>query len=199
MSNQDSHRQTLNAYNSNSFNDYNNLNFKVMSTFLKINTVEIRQDKNGDDYKFMGISTFPTALKMGPDGKMMTVKVDLKSTSSNSWGAREINGSKFKADPSYHYETGDTVLGQIVTRNVDPYKIDNPDGSSREVSQYTCAVFGDDEDAAGYEAKIKSVFARNGFDLEQGTAPSLPTTQNTIAVVNAPAVSEEAKEEAKSL
>ena len=141
-----------------------------MSNLLKVNSIEIREDKKGNPYKFIEVANYPHKLMLGPDGTQVKVRQMARTIGITAWDKREVtmeDGTKydFKADPSFALEDKESFAGDIVTRKVPAYDIADDNGEVRTVDTYSCVVFGDTDDKPGFEAAISKEFKRRDHDL----------------------------------
>lgn len=133
-----------------------------MSNFIKVSSVsEVKPDANKRPYKTVQFAT--PGYEWRKDGEeTIKVKVKPRITSINISGQSYLDG---KPEFGYDFEAGDSVEGDIVTRNVRPYKIPTGEGEAmREVSAYTTVVLGNPL-SDNWASIVKSTFKSKGHDL----------------------------------
>lgn len=131
---------------------------------------EVKQDKNDRNYRqifFTGQSEKHITL---PTGKVITAKTAPKTSSIL---AREASYLDDKPEFAWGLKKGDTVLGAVVTREVEPYDITTADGEIREVSTYTRVVFGDTTDPS-FESLVKREFEAQDRKLANPVSEEMP-------------------------
>lgn len=141
-------------------------------------------DKNGIAYKQITVSTASQKLTFNEVGQATISRIMPRKGTFNAWEKNypemlnlarkkgvemeELTQEDLKsvsADFAYDLKVNDKLLGDVVTRKVEPYEVPNNDGEVRVVDTYSCVVLGDTSDEESFEAAIKTTFQRNGRKL----------------------------------
>ena len=143
-----------------------------MNTIVKTSQTEVKQDRNGRNYKTVAFSEVkhvdtPFGKMLLPASQSKTVKIKCYE---NSYLNKMDAGY---ADPIFNANNpslGGWFAGSIETREVVSYDITSADGSTKTVSTYTTTVFGD-TDSPAYESLVKSAFRSRGHEIMSIDAP----------------------------
>lgn len=137
-----------------------------MNTIVKTSQSEVKQDRNGRNYKTVGFSEVKHVDT--PFGKMLLPASQSKTVKINCYENSYLNKMDAGyADPLFNANNpalGGWFTGSIETREVENYDIISADGSARTVSTYTTVVFGD-TDSPAYESTVKSSFKSKGHEV----------------------------------
>jgi len=138
-------------------------------TFNEITSVREGQDKSGRNFKTISL-TCTTFSQMTHPVTGATVNALGNSTTQtlNAWES----GVDSPYNHFYNAPQGSAVVGTLVTREVEPYQIeDSVAGNTllRDVSTYTCFVPAD-ENNANFESEVRNCFRWNGHTLAEVTA-----------------------------
>lgn len=139
-------------------------------SMLIVTDVESRVDKNGKDYVKLEISTLPYKV-MKYEGEFIKVKIKHRVINMIAYPVSYLDGGapEFGSD----FEVGDYVEGVIVTREVQPYTVNDI-----QCNFYTTLVFCDEDDKDMLEAEIKKAFRRQGRRLLTDNKPLQKELQN---------------------
>jgi hypothetical protein len=149
-----------------------------MGNLLKVVATEVRQDKNGRNYKYVQFETPNKKAIIDELGNRVIVK-----TPSRLMGATFYEKSYLNDKPEFGWdlEKGESLEGDIATRNVASYEIvDSSSGEVREATSYSAIVLGD-SNAKDFEIKVEKAFTSAGHDIiadkEVAAAPALTSTE----------------------
>lgn len=142
----------------------------MQNLVIKTNQTEVKQDKNGRNYKTV---TFSEVRYVDtPFGQMLMPATQAKSTKINCYENNYLG----KQDPGYaepifnqsNAALGGWFMGSIETRKVEEFDIPSDDGGSRTVNTFTTVVFGDTS-SPSYESAVKSTFSSKGHAIMDGS------------------------------
>lgn len=123
----------------------------------KVAESAVKPDKNGRNYKTITVATLGTSVQNIPGVGNVTVHSPVKTASMNVYESSYLNNQE---EFGYSLPVGSLMMGNIVTRTVEPYTIVNREnGEVRTVNTYTCAVLGDTDDE-GFETLVEKTIAR---------------------------------------
>jgi hypothetical protein len=163
-----------------------------MKTMKVIAVSDVKQDKNGRDYKVVTLSNPSVVTMMDVEtGELITAKVPPLKSKVTAYKETYLDDT-----PSFLWDAveGETVLGSVVTRKVPVYDISDGD-VSRKVETYTCAVVANSDDSETWEVAIEKAFKNNGHPLNAEDAQ----TSDTIKVsLSEPETEEEEAEVAEA-
>lgn len=133
-------------------------------TFNEITNSRAGQDKSGRDFKTITL-TCTTFSQMTHPITGATVNALGNSTTQtlNAWSS----GVDSPYNHLYNASAGTAVVGTLVTRDVEPYQIEDSVAGNvllRDVSTYTCFVPAE-ESSANYESAVRNAFRWNGHPL----------------------------------
>lgn len=120
---------------------------------------EIRTDKNGHEYVNVTVKGDEKQYINTPAG-VITAFVPSRQTAINAYQENYLGQQDFLWDK----KVGTVVLGQIVTRNVQPYEL-TINKVTRTVNTYTCVVFGNTNDTDAFEVAVQRAFSQAGHPL----------------------------------
>lgn len=132
-----------------------------MKLLKKVAESAVKPDKNNRNYKTITLETVPAATQNIPGIGNVAVHSPVKRTSKNVYESSYLNN---QMEFGYDLPIGSFIAGDIVTRNVESYQI--PDlrpgfeGHMRDVSTYSCAVFGDTTDEAAFNILAEREISR---------------------------------------
>lgn len=139
----------------------------MANLILKTAESEVKQDKNGRNYKTVTFTEAKTVKT--PFGEMIVPANQCRATKKNQYELNYLeqediafNAPIFNAK---NPQAGGWFLGGIETRNVPEYEI--PSDGVRNASYpttYTTVVFGD-TDSPSYNALVKSAFKSAGHEI----------------------------------
>jgi hypothetical protein len=138
-------------------------------TFNEITTVREGQDKSGRNFKTISL-TCTTFTQMTHPVTGATVNALGNSTTQtlNAWES----GVDSPYNHFYNAPQGSAVVGTLVTREVEPYQIEDTIAGNvllRDVSTYTCFVPAE-ESSANFESEVRNCFRWNGHTLAEVAA-----------------------------
>jgi hypothetical protein len=129
--------------------------------FVKIDSFELREDKNKRAYKVLNLSTNAKRTVTGTDGKPYILETPGKTCKVKSYEQTYLDDKKHWL---YDLPVGSLLNGTIYTANVEPYIIEKEDDegnlSQREVSTYTGFVLGFETDE-GFETRVRRMILDN--------------------------------------
>ncbi len=157
---------------------------KNSNLIQKIAETPVKQDKNGKNYKTITFATIGKDIVEHPALGKIVVDSPVKQSSINVYEESYLNG---KQDFGYNLALKSFVMGDIITRKVPEYTIeDKTTLQERVVSSYTTVVFGD-TDSESFELEVKKAFQSKGHNLDYLTvqAEIKAETLNPVAVETA--------------
>lgn len=165
-----------------------------MKTMKIVAVSDVRTDKNDREYKLVTLSNPSVMEVVDPEsGEVFKARVQALKASMPAYKNSYLDDTP---DFLWESEVGDIVLGEVVTRKVPSYTIEDENQESREVSLYTCAVLGSSEDEKTWETAIEKAFKNNGHTLTGEESPA--TEQATVSMTaNAPEEDESVPEESE--
>ena len=133
-------------------------------TFNEITSVREGQDKSGRNFKTITLNCTTFSQMVHPVTGATVNALGASSTQTlNAWES----GVDSPYNHLYNAPVGTPVVGTLVTREVEPYQIeDNIAGNTllRDVSSYTCFVPAE-ETSANFESNVKNAFRWNGHPV----------------------------------
>lgn len=137
-----------------------------MNYLIKTAESEVKQDRNGRNYKVIDLTE--AAMMNTPFGQVQKPQAQCRSTRIKVQEQSYLNDKEELgySDPVFNKSNpakGGIFEGAIVTRNVQPYEVND-----RVVSTYTTAVFGNTDDA-GFESAVKTRFKSAGHEVVEAT------------------------------
>jgi hypothetical protein len=151
-----------------------------MNTIVKTSQTEVKQDRNGRNYKTVAFSEVKHVDT--PFGKMLLPASQSKTVKINCYENSYLNKMDAGyADPIFNANNpanGGWFAGSIETREVVGYDITSADGSTKTVTTYTTVVFGD-TDSPAYESTVKAAFKSKGHEV---MSIDVPVNNNVSAL-----------------
>lgn len=170
---------------------------------LQVTKREVRKsDANGKNYAVLTLST-PNQVfaKVRGEEKLIATKPEVIRGIT---GFEQSNLPSLNDEPDFEWtlQQGDEVVGDRVTRKVEPYFIadapktpkdkqgpDKQDGKTgRIVNVATVAVFADTDDEKGFEIAVVNAFKRKGHTIVEAAAT--PSATPAVSTEGAAAESE---------
>lgn len=114
-----------------------NKNLTLISPIAKVTSVsETKQDKNGNDYRTLRLSTMATVMETH-GGIEIPVKTAVRGISLNQWKESYLDGAQ---EPFYDAKVGEHIAVEVWNaRNLEPYDLVN--NTTGEVTKQTTHTF----------------------------------------------------------
>ena len=149
-------------------------------TFNEITAVRSNTDKSGNEFKTITLNcTTFTQMTHPVTGATVNALGNSTTQTLNAWNSSAVESPY---NHLYNAAAGTAVVGSIVSREVEPYQIeDNIAGETvlRTVNTYSCFV-AEAEDSARFESAVRSAFRWNGHPLA-----NVSTESADVAVADA--------------
>jgi hypothetical protein len=139
-----------------------------MNFLAKTAESEVKQDKNGKNYK--RVTFTEVVIMQTPFGPVQKPISQSRSNTQNRFEESYLDQKVETgyADPIFNPKNpsnGGIFQGAIESRNVEEYEIvDTKTGEEKAVDKYTTIVFGD-TDSPTYESLVKSAFKSQGHEV----------------------------------
>jgi len=134
-------------------------------TFNEITATRSNTDKSGNDFKTLTLTCTSFSQMVHPvTGATVNALGSSSTQTVNAWSNSAVESPY---NHLYNANVGTAVVGTLVSREVEPYQIeDNIAGEStmRTVNTYSCFV-AEAEDSARFESAVRSAFRWNGHPL----------------------------------
>ncbi len=142
-----------------------------MKKVLKKISEEIRQDKNGKNYKYTTFSGLDAEYMDIPGVGRTVVSMKNRETTINLYEESYLNQ---KEQYAYSLPIGSFCFGSIETRFVSPYDLpDNtkgaPKGAMKTINTFSCIVFGDST-APTWENTVRQEIKARGHIVQNSPA-----------------------------
>lgn len=146
-----------------------------MSNYLvKVSESEIKQDKNGRNYRKVDFQEI--VVMKTPFGDVLKPSSQARTRGINRYEQSYLNDKEEigYSDPIFDSKNptkGGLFQGEIVSEMVEPYEIVDPaTGEVKVVEKYTTVVFGD-SDSKAFRAEIKARFKSENHPVVEETKP----------------------------
>ena len=162
---------------------------------LIVDSVEVRTDKNGNDFNVLEISTPCYVYTTNSKGVKTAIKQKPRTVRGiTGWLESNLESLKGKPDYEATLEEGDEIQGDIVTRKVVPYFIADRDGTAKDkqgpvkkagktgrmVDTASVVVFADTDDQESFDVAAAVAFKRKGHTIaEQSAVQALAISKTT--------------------
>jgi len=150
------------------------MNNEQNPSILKVLSVEKRRDSRINDeqpdgrlYKYIRVETVGDRFVEIPGVGRVAVKGESRTSAFIAYPNNYLDQKDSGAD----LQKGQFVMGDIVTREVEPYQLVGNDGVERTITQYSCVVLGDSTKTEQWEATINRTFSRRGHTLAGESVP----------------------------
>jgi hypothetical protein len=142
----------------------------MANVIKKVSESKVKSDKNGREYKTCTFAKMQATEMNVPGVGIVAVNQPARETSINLYSMsylddKEQFGYSIPAGTDKH----SYVLGDIVTRTVEPYSLNSVDKltgevSERQVNTFTTVVFGN-SDAGNWESLVQQTFKSRGHAI----------------------------------
>lgn len=143
-----------------------------------VSVSDVLKDKNGRDFKIIELSN-PTKTTVVDEttGEILIARIPAKRAKINAYKESYLDD---KPHFLWDSKVGEVVAGEIVTREVMPYEI-----NERAVNTYTTAVFGNTDDKKAFEIEIERTFKNNGHPIMEELKNNEAPVKNVLADIGA--------------
>lgn len=135
-------------------------------TFNEITSVREGQDKSGRNFKTISLTCTTFNQMVHPiTGATVNALGNSTTQTLNAWES----GVDSPYNHLYNASEGTAVVGTLVTRDVEPYQIEDSIAGQtllRDVNTYTCFVPADNS-SANFESEVRNAFRWNGHQLAE--------------------------------
>ena len=153
-------------------------------TFNEITATRSNTDKSGNDFKTLTLTCTSFSQMTHPvTGAVVNALGSSSQQTVNAWANSSVESPY---NHLYNAAVGTAVVGTLVSREVEPYQIeDNIAGESvmRTVTTYSCFV-AEAEDSARFESAVRSAFRWNGHPLANNNDEATAVTAEPAVEVD---------------
>ncbi len=153
-------------------------------TFNEITATRSNTDKSGNDFKTLTLTCTSFSQMVHPvTGATVNALGSSSTQTVNAWANSSVESPY---NHLYSAAVGTAVVGTLVSREVEPYQIeDNIAGESvmRTVNTYSCFV-AEAEDSARFESAVRSAFRWNGHPLANNNDEATAVTAEPAVEVD---------------